>query len=228
MNNTSEKNKLFLPVIHHLKYDLSVQQAEFALTHGADGIFLISHNGDDDQLEQPTRDIKQRFPTKLIGINLLSKDALSSLQIAKNWQLDMVWTDGSGVSSRGATDLATKVAEELQNACKDVMFFGSVAFKYQRPEPDPAKAAQLALQLGMIPTTSGPGTGEAPTVDKIKSIHMHNIDGPLAIASGMTVENIQEFLPFASHFLVATGICVDFYRFDESKLVRMAEIIHQA
>ena len=45
-------------------------------------------------------------------------------------------------------------------------------------------------------------------------------DTPLAIASGITPENVEVYLPFADSFLVATGISRSFTELDPSK-VRM-------
>ena len=42
--------------------------------------------------------------------------------------------------------------------------------------------------------------------------------GLLAVASGMTPDNISEFKPYLSHVLVSTGISKDEYHFDEEKI----------
>lgn len=243
---------LVLPVIHHLDYQTSYAQAALALNFGADGVFFISHHGEDAQLFAPALDLKETFPDKLVGVNLLKSSALTALksvmypQVGTRHMLDMVWADAPGVSSMEVSSTACDIAQILVDHPVHAVpyppkgrvshFFASVAFKYQPAEPDPGTAAIKAWQLGMIPTTSGPATGQSPTVEKIVAMREaldeyalgqavmrrgrpgEVLRAPLAIASGMTVENVKAFLPYATHFLVSTGISSDDYHFDAAKL----------
>lgn len=43
-------------------------------------------------------------------------------------------------------------------------------------------------------------------------------DLPLAIASGITPDNIKRYLPYADCYLVATGISKSFTELDEARL----------
>ena len=58
-------------------------------------------------------------------------------------------------------------------------------------------------------------------------------DFPLGIASGITLQNVEHYLPFVNAFLVSTGICMndgkgeDFYRFDPEKVKALADVIHK-
>lgn len=212
-----------LPVIHHLDFDTSVEQANIAFKHGAHGVFLISHNGQDESLFAPAVEIKRSHPDRLIGLNLLGSSAAHALLNTEGSGLDMVWVDAPGVTSKGVNDEAAQIGRLLKRAHqedKKPLFFGSVAFKYQPHEPAPGQAAFSAFQLGMVPTTSGSGTGSAPDLDKIMTMRdAIGPDAPFAIASGMTPENVGEFLPYLTHFLVATGISKDVYHFDEPRLM---------
>ncbi len=75
--------------------------------------------------------------------------------------------------------------------------------------------------------TSGPGTGKAADIEKIQRIRSGLINFPLAIASGITVQNAAEFLPYIDFFLVATGISLNFHELDESKVKELAKIVHE-
>lgn len=205
------------PVIHHLDAKTSISEADLSFKCGADGVFLISHHGQDSDLFEPYKIIKSRYPHKKVGINFLSKTAIDAAEIAISDKLDMVWTDNPGVHSSGISDDAITLAHMISD--HPIMFFGSVAFKYQKSDNKPEMAALIAESLGMIPTTSGKGTGYAPELAKIKS--MYNIlkqTKHLAIASGMTPENIKDFAPYLSHILVSTGISKGEYHIDEGKL----------
>jgi predicted TIM-barrel enzyme len=99
------------------------------------------------------------------------------------------------------------------------LFFAAVAFKGQAPDPFPADSAALAAYHGLIPTTSGTGTGVAPDVEKIRRIRARlQLSDRLAVASGITPENIGQFAPHLTHVLVATGISSSFHEFDAAKL----------
>lgn len=50
---------------------------------------------------------------------------------------------------------------------------------------------------------------------------------PIAIASGITPENVVEYLPFVDAYLVSTGISADFYNFDFKKTQELSDIIHE-
>jgi predicted TIM-barrel enzyme len=69
-----------------------------------------------------------------------------------------------------------------------------------------------------VVTTSGPGTGLPANVEKISRMKQALGDFPLAIASGITSENIHKYLPYATCFLVATGISKDFHSIDPERL----------
>jgi predicted TIM-barrel enzyme len=205
------------PVIHFRDPATCLEQAELAHREGADGVFLISHQGDDDALVRVAAHVRQRLPeTFRIGINLLSRQATQACQKALEHDLNMVWADHMGVGSGGLSEQGhwlSRFAKEHPN----IALYASVAFKYQALEPHPPLAARHALEAGFIPTTSGSHTGSAPSPAKIQSMSAAT-GGVLAVASGMTAENLAEFKPHLSAVLVATGIGQDNYRMDPGKL----------
>jgi predicted TIM-barrel enzyme len=85
--------------------------------------------------------------------------------------------------------------------------FMGVAFKYQPHESNPGRAAANAHALGLIPTTSGPATGQCADLAKLKQIRKALPAGaPLALASGITPSNVHDYRGIVTHALVATGI----------------------
>lgn len=205
-----------IPVIHFLDRQTAFEQTAIAHAAGAAGVFLISHHNNDDELTAIAREIKQQYPEFPIGINLLSNTPLHAARSALLNGLDMVWADNMGVSSYGLTDKG-EILSQFAKENPQIQLFASVAFKYQPNEPAPCLAAKAALGAGFIPTTSGAGTGSAPEVSKISAMSSA-VCGILAVASGMTPENVPEFAPHLSHILVATGISLDEYRIDPIKL----------
>lgn len=213
-----------LPVIHYRDRLLALQEADLAFRAGADGVFLISHNDKDDELPAVAQAIKHRHPSKQVGVNLLSQDPLSALRCAEQFDLDMVWADSPGVTSAGWTPTGAELAAYLRSGSR-VTFFGSVAFKYQLHEPEPGRAAALAALNHMLPTTSGAATGSAPSVTKVRTMSEALSGGPLAVASGMTCANVSDYLPYVTHFLVATGVSLDMHHFDEAALADFVSLV---
>lgn len=205
------------PVIHYLDRATSLEQVNVARNCGANGVFLISHHGNDDDLIAVAGEAKRLHPDYRIGINLLSKSPLYACNKAIDQHLDMVWADDMGVDSSGSNAMA----ESLSRFAHDfptIQLFASVAFKYRPHEPNPSLAAKMARHLGFIPTTSGTATGSAPGVPKIIDMSAAT-ECQLAVASGMTPENIGNYAPYLSHILVATGVGLDEYRIDPQRLM---------
>lgn len=216
-----------LPVIHHLDTHTTLEQAALAMNCGADGVFLISHQGADDDLPPLAATLKGRYPGKLLGINLLGQSVQHAYQAALDFNLDAVWADSAGVSSAGLTDTGAWLADQIRhNASAGPLVFASVAFKYQPVEPHPAGAASAARAMGAVPTTSGARTGLPPTREKI-GFMSSAAGGVLAVASGMDCDNVAGFVPMLSHILVATGVSVDDHHFDVDKLSAFVEIVRK-
>lgn len=214
------------PVIHHLNAVTTLEQADIAFDAQADGVFLISHYRDDDALVPLAHQIKAKYPDKKVGLNFLSKGPQAALDAVDIAGLDMMWGDYCGVTSGEPEMLAHDLDVRNQEiGVKDI--FASVAFKYQAEDTDPPLAARHAKIFGFIPTTSGAGTGEAPTVDKIKAMSAA-VDGNLAVASGMTVENIGDYAPYLRYILVATGVSLDDHHFDFERLYRFIALAKNA
>lgn len=210
------------PVIHYYDDDTTFDQALTAYEAGADGVFLIDHDDRDDEVA----DVLQRWKSESglpsdfrVGVNFLGWGNLHAAEIAVQVGVDMLWFDAPGCSSRGMTEEGYQLFEHLRRLKKVGMqvpeVFASVAFKHQPVDQVPSAAAALARMNGWIPTTSGPATGEPPSLQKIVDMAGH---GPLAIASGMAPENVAQFVPHLTHILVATGVSRDFHHFDFERL----------
>lgn len=215
-----------LPVIHALDVPQCMRNAELAFDAGADGVFLIHMDGMDEDLEVIAVHLKGRWPERFVGVNFLSRNPLEALERCLKLELDATWTDKPGVTGNGVSPLAQVVCARLMENPQH-LFFGSVAFKYQAAEPLPVQAALNAKELGMVPTTSGEATGVAPAVDKLKAMRAGLGSSPLALASGLTPDNVTELGPYLSHLLVATGVSRDFHNFDEALLRRFVEAVRR-
>ena len=145
----------------------------------------------------------------------------------------MLWIDDAGVDpadlpSSRRRNVAFREARRIRKWRG--LCFGGVAFKYQAEVPDEllGLAATVAALGGVdVITTSGRATGDPPSLRKIEILSRSlGEDLPLAIASGITPENAEAFLPYVRAFLVATGIEKRFGRFDPGRVRALAAIVH--
>lgn len=214
-----------IPVIHHIDETTTLSEAEVAFRCGANGVFLIAHGAGDDILPLLARQMKDKHPQGFVGINLLSEAPVAAVERAIEVGLDGVWLDSAGVSSAGLDNDGLRI-NDLAATHPWLKVFASVAFKYQKHESQPADAAQVALQSKFIPTTSGSGTGHAPSTEKIR-LMSEAVKGKLAVASGMTCENVAQFAPYLSWILIATGISRDLHHLDEVKTKLFIETVRK-
>jgi len=208
------------PVIHVLDAPAAIANAAIAASAGAYGVFLIQMDGQDHLLDPIGKAIAQEFPSLALGVNYLSMEADFALSRSIRQGYQATWSDKPGVRSDGANAMAEAAADQLRRV--EHTFFASVAFKYQPVDHDPGKAAQQALALGMVPTTSGSATGVAPNLEKLRLMRQAiGSENRLAVASGVTPVNVGAIAPYVTDILVATGIGRDFYTFDAGLLQQL-------
>ncbi len=212
-----------IPVIHHLDNKTTMEQAEIIANSGAFGLFLISMTGENEDLPMLARSIKGKYPHLKTGINLLGVEALESVKIGMDFELDMVWSDNPIIKSLRVEQETFKISDLIKKT--PFLFFNSVAFKYQQKESQPDLAAKISSDFGFIPTTSGEATGKAADIKKVEKMTSLLSKKILGIASGLTPDNIDEYIPYIEYGLVATGISKNFHEIDP---VILKEIISKA
>lgn len=218
--------KKLYPVIHILDSRQALENARTAFENGADGIFLISHNGDTEDVLAAHALIATKYPRRFIGVNFLDRpqaDYAFSAVVTRP-KIAALWCDNSGIGDRIHAE-AGLLAYGMSKVEWPGYYFASVAFKYQPLVQNVALAAANGEDFAHVVVTSGTGTGSAPAVDKIAAMKEAIPDHPLAIASGMTCDNIHQFLPCADIFMVATGISSDEHTLDARLVDQMATII---
>jgi uncharacterized protein len=211
------------PVIHLINRERALRNAAIAWQCGCNGVFLISHFGDDDQVDTLAGVLHAEFPKLQIGVNYLTQRALNAVRRSMSFSYAATWVDDSGITSEGIGLSAQAIRDSLLRGHR---YFASVAFKGQKDEPQPAAAARNALSLGFVPTTSGIATGLAPQIEKMAAIRagIEPYD-MLAVASGITPANVAGFVPYVTHILVSTGISKNFHDFDQDKLTRLMGVV---
>lgn len=233
--------KKFYPVIHCYDGATNNKNIKIAIDNGADGIFLINHGVlSDYSFELSVRNacIRYKIFTK-IGANFLNLSNIEALKKAVDFGLDMLWVDNGGF------DQLNKFQDELYEAACEfdesnkIEIFAGVHFKYQaKPTRSIQDSVTNCLLDTFVPTLSGSATGTPASVDFIRDAFSACQDlnnnmvisdqYKLAIASGISIENVNDYLPYIDHFLVASSILdeKDERLFDEEKLKTLRETIH--
>ncbi|MCA9997898.1 MAG: hypothetical protein KDE56_19195 [Anaerolineales bacterium] len=216
---------VILPVIHVVDLAQAERNARIAYDAGADGVFLINHDISSQALLAVYAELTAVFPHWWLGVNCLDLDAAATFAAVPPGMAG-VWVDNAGIDeTRTDQPAAERVRQAQQQHGWTGLYFGGVAFKYQREVADLEWAAQTAVSWMDVITTSGPGTGHAASVAKIRTMKQAIGSHPLAIASGITPENVGDYLPHADCFLVATGISHRFDQFDPARVQALVQRI---
>ena len=237
------KEKEFLVALHTEDRRQVLYQAKNILTDdGAHGVILVNNAGTLHPIDghpnmiSVALELKNLYPEKLIGLNMLGISTLDAI----TWMprdLDVLWTDAGGIIEKGdikdvfsQTDdtprLDPRIAEWLPKLeTNNTRYYGSQLFKYQPKAKNPEGVAKEAAKHFSALITSGEATGSQPNVEKIQQIREWiGPNAKLGIASGMSVKNIDYFLPYADIFIVASSLNAnfgnndDFFHYDPEKV----------
>ena len=227
------RHPAILPVIHVQDAGQAVRNVAVALDGGAQGVFLINHDFPYEDLLPVIEAVRSAYAGLWLGVNFLAvtgKQAfpvLGELQ-SRGVRVDAYWADDARIDEAAATQTEADEIDAVRAASGwRGLYFGGTAFKKQR-EVDPAHyaaAAGIACRHMDAVTTSGVATGHAAEVDKIETFRKACGDHALAIASGVTPENVHLYAPLVDAILVATGINRDgdFYNTDPALLGLLVE-----
>lgn len=229
------RQKIVLPVIH-LPYGIKggMRSIDTAVAVGADGVFLINQGMDKETMMGPMLTTANgNYPDLWVGANVLGDSPPDVINKYK-YRLNGVWSDNAGVDSlnfktniRAMNDTIKASTTDSGQMWKGV-YFGGVAFKTQPHIPTNLfkRLVYMSHHIDVI-TTSGPATGVAPDLDRIKALRSAiGPDRHLAIASGITPENVSMYLPYVDTFLVASGIESEFGVLNRQKTRDLVDVVH--
>lgn len=207
------------PVVHIESVGQAVEQADVAFEKGADGIYLIDHNRgvqDVDVMFRALNILKYENSDHYIGVNILGAGSLHaagivarSVNSGEYHAPNALWVDDIRSGWYGY-DRPEQTREELQTIHTGLVprLLGGVAFKgtsTYTDDPVEARAETNALKSVVdVVTTSGRGTGMAPPVEKIFAMKVELGNQPLAVASGLSIENIAQYRGLIDEVLAAT------------------------
>lgn len=229
-SNREITSPVVLPVIHVLDTKQTEANINLALEGGCAGVFLINHDFGIEPFLPIIKHARKVFPDTWIALNFLAVTGKDAFPILGELQhegviMDGYWGDDARIDEFSDEDSQTEAQEILNTKAAsgwNGMYFGGTAFKKQRdvaPE-NYGQSAKLATHFMDVVTTSGVATGHAADLEKIKVFRNACGDKPIALASGITPENVHEYSELVDCLMVATGINIpdDFYNIDPSRL----------
>ncbi len=224
-------SRVLLPVIHPVARDMAMESVRVASGAGVKGVFVINQGMGTEEVLRLVMEVRDRLPGLWVGVNLLglaTADTLARGLTGCAGRLDGIWSDNAHVDEDAAEQPAARAFVDARRAQGwNGLYFGGVAFKYQREVPADklGRAAAAALPFVDVVCTSGPGTGQAADVDKVMAMRAGMPAGALALASGVTDDNVAAYLPYVDAFLVGTGIERELGVLDPPRVERLQKII---
>ena len=161
---------------------------------------------------------RQLFPGPL-GINLLRNDGVGALAVAHAVGADFIRVNvlvGARVADQG---ILSGVAEKLLRSRREIgaekiRIFADVDVKHSAPlapgytiEDEARDAWERGGADALI--LSGSGTGHGTDPEHLRRAHAAAPRAPLLVGSGATLDNIPDFLPYASALIVGTALKKD-------------------
>jgi hypothetical protein len=185
-------NTEIIPVIHMINENQVLTNVETCLSCGIEKVFIINHQTTSEELIKCAKRVKDTYPTLWVGINMLDKYVEDA--ILYEFDFDGLWCDQS-----------IKLEDYKYRKFKGMLFTG-LAFKYQPQPKDIELACKESILTSDVSTTSGPGTGKAADINKILELRSHLGEHPMAIASGVSIDNIENYKGVVDYLLVASSI----------------------
>ena len=211
MMKMKKVNTELIPVIHMINENQVLTNVETCLSCGIEKVFIINHQTTSEELIKCAKRVKDTYTTLWVGINMLDKYVEDA--ILYEFEFDGLWCDQS-----------IKLEDYKYRKFKGILFTG-LAFKYQPQPKDIELACKESILTSDVSTTSGPGTGKAADINKILELRNHLVEHPMAIASGVSVDNIENYKGVVDYLLVASSITSASEIIYKDKLLELLEYV---
>lgn len=148
------------------------------------------------------------------GVNVLRNDGESALAIASVTGARFVRINvlvGAMVTDQGLIEGRAREVQVLRRQLgSDVQIWADVLVKHAAPlgQADVVQVAKDTLHRAGAAAiiVSGPGTGEAVDLERLRTLHAADLGAPILIGSGATLEDLPRLKPYCHGFIVATSL----------------------
>jgi hypothetical protein len=215
------------PVIHNEHVQQTLRDVEVVLNAGADGVFLINHELNASSLLTRYRAVVNEFPSAFVGLNFLDmRNPLDVFILLSRAGVtpDAIWTDWFPSEDKKIAALSKHFRELKENEganLRETELFAGVAHKAASYVDDPFLCAEMARTVdGHVDyiTTTGPGTGLQTPIEKLVAMRGVTLMSKLAVASGVTPDNVTDYVPHVDAILVASSLESRFGEIDPERL----------
>lgn len=230
----SSKAKQLWPVVYVDRDNtLSIveRDVEAAMEGGADAV-VLELGKDPAPLVRALAHVKAKYPQVKVGADYLGGDAdqygyKTSFALAKEFNLDIVWTDFAGV------DLIEELPEVSLHDIEahrvpGAFYCSGVHMKYGTLRNPQKTLEQSALQaLGWVEGViiTGPKTGVPTDPDRPRRVRQVIGDYPLGLASGVSAENFPSIGTHVDFCLVNTSISDENHRLIAAKVRELRRVM---
>eukprot|EP00756_Hemistasia_phaeocysticola_P058041 Hpha_TRINITY_DN34653_c0_g1::TRINITY_DN34653_c0_g1_i1::g.21055::m.21055 len=230
---------VILPVIHVDTLEQTLRNAEIVRHCGCKGFFLINQRFVQQTQKYagyPLEDmlpvvkaVRTAFPDMFLGVNFLAVTGEHAFPVLARLarggcMVDGYWADNAMIDERVEEQ---EEADQIERVRREVagdwngIYMGGVCFKAQREVPQRLwkTAARRSPGYMDVVMTSGTATGRAADLSKMAVIREGvGAVKPLGLASGVTPDNVTDYLGVVDVILVATGVSSSFHELDAAKL----------
>lgn len=209
-------------------FEQACQDIDASLEGGADAVVLINEWSSLQELESTLEAVRRKYPQAPLGVNYLGDDAepygyRDSFRLAREYGLQIVWTDFSGVDlirEKPPVDLHAIEAARPPS----VFYCSGVHMKYSTLlNPEKSIEASALQAMGWVDgiIVTGPKTGIAADPTKVRRAREAIGRYPLGIASGVSAENVHEIADSIDFCLVASSLQDPAKRIVREKVTRL-------
>ena len=232
--NGFTRKKIVIPVIrlpHNVKEGM--RSVHTAVASNADGVFLIGQGMDKETMLGPMyTTARTSYPDLWIGANVFEEEPSDVIRKYKH-KLNGIWSNDAGVDSLNFKS-SLKVMNDMINACIEPSgrvwkgtYFGGMQIKTcpHTSTKQFNRLTYLSHHIDVI-TVFSLAAEKAPDLYSIEMLRsVIGADRHLAIASGITLKNVSQYLPYVDAFLVADGIESEFGELDPHKTKDLIDIV---
>lgn len=228
-DHTLQKKHTVLPAIHAHTISMTLENIDMIQQQWADWFMLVNNEISPEKLLKIYEQVENRYEDLFHGINVLWRTPDMVIRELQWLRVDGLRVDKPYIREVNWEDRTNLIQQAMNDTGRSWLYFWWVAFKYQKPlssEELPKAVEKSQLYLDVI-TTSWSATWKAANPQEVK--YMRELIGkfPLALASGITPENIQDYLPYVDTSIVGTWISERMNQyahvFDQGKLQRLME-----
>ena len=185
--------------------DNAKREIEIMYRCGVTAVLVENYFGDRVDVENALKYLKENYPDKVYGINLLGMPDMA-FALARKYGARFVQMDSVCGHLEPSYEKPFLKKLEALRGDGDIFLLGGVRFKYQPVRS--GRSLEEDLRLGMercdAVVVTGEGTGISTDLEKIKTYHSVLGDFPLIVGAGMTAETAPEQLAFSDGAIVGS------------------------